>query len=1065
MNRFLKVLCFSTVIGLLIASPSWAATRNWTDAAANQLFNNPNNWDDITPFDASDIFNVNVANAATSPKIVTGDVINGTSLFIGPTSPGRLDMSGGSLTVGTFRAGNCVGDTYFNLSGGTVTKTGVGPSARFGWSDGDGTGNVGHFVMSGGTFNCSGNFLFGFGTGTTGYFDMSGGTITSNGVNTAIGFGGTGFGTMSGASSFTQYGEFVVGRPNGAVDGVGTLTMSGTASLDLVNSHLRIGYDGSNGTLNIGAGNNVHVNQWVQIGNNDANQNTHNSGLGVVNMTGGTFTKDAVAGTYMLVGRWAAGEWNQSGGTADIRSILCLGQADYKGALNLNGGTFSVGIIQMGYENDANAIGEVNFNGGTLKVNVNSAYLAAPGGNFINPYQSIKSNLYVKSGGAVIDTSGTNAAIGLPMQTDSVSLGGGLTKIGSGVLTLTGANTYTGATTISGGGFSLKAGSTLASPIVTVNAGGSLDVDPGTATGYNLSALHLTNGSVVNFALGTVASPSDAINVNKGGTGNLDLAGGTGSANLALQIAGRGFAATPYTIFNFNTITGGLGNLNITSGTRATFTKTLTATSLQITLLSQNSKDLTWVNGANANWQTGGPLNWREVVPPSTPPNQTFQELDTIHFTDASANNAVNLVGALHPLDLYVNSGNNYSFGGTGFITGDGTTLTKSGAGTLTIANTGTNDFTGNVSVTGGKVVFSAMSALGLNNSVTVSNASSLAVTGNWLGDGSSRNLSIADTASVSVSGRAVFGQSTGTPCALTMTGGSLTAGDLFIGGDGAGTVGSATLSGGTIVSNGWISVGSGGGTGTATVSGTTQINVPNGYVFVGRSGGQGVWNQNGGTTVSVGAILGENQTTTNSGELDLNGGVFATRFVQVGYSTGVGCNATVNFNGGTMKAMSNNDNFFNPYGSTNFNMFVKAGGAVIDTNGNIIGCTVPLQAGTTSGGLTKLGLGELVLSGANTYTGDTTIQKGTLTLAAGCTFPAGNKIIVQSGTVLSGAATTSADVTVNSGGAVVPTVSATSLGIRNLSLAAGSKLISLYDGTNIGSTYGGRCKHGHCRQ
>ena len=55
----------------------------------------------------------------------------------------------------------------------------------------------------------------------------------------------------------------------------------------------------------------------------------------------------------------------------------------------------------------------------------------------------------VLAGGAKIDTNGVETTIAQALLTERG--GGGLTKEGNGLLNLTGANTYTGATTINGG--------------------------------------------------------------------------------------------------------------------------------------------------------------------------------------------------------------------------------------------------------------------------------------------------------------------------------------------------------------------------------------------------------------------------------------------------------------------------------------------------------------------------------------------------------------------------------------------------------------------------------------
>jgi autotransporter-associated beta strand protein len=98
-----------------------------------------------------------------------------------------------------------------------------------------------------------------------------------------------------------------------------------------------------------------------------------------------------------------------------------------------------------------------------------------------------------------------------------------------------------------------------------------------------------------------------------------------------------------------------------------------------------------------------------------------------------------------------------------------------------------------------------------------------------------------------------------------------------------------------------------------------------------------------------------------------------------------------VNFDGGTLRALGNGTLIStNPVvvSSTRaINVTVKTGGAIIDSNGKTVSILQPLlhDAGlgvTADGGLTKSGSGTLTLSGLNTYTGNTTISAGALTLA-----------------------------------------------------------------------------------
>jgi len=94
----------------------------------------------------------------------------------------------------------------------------------------------------------------------------------------------------------------------------------------------------------------------------------------------------------------------------------------------------------------------------------------------------------------------------------------------------------------------------------------------------------------------------------------------------------------------------------------------------------------------------------------------------------------------------------------------------------------------------------------------------------------------------------------------------------------------------------------------------------------------------------------------------------------------GANANATFNFNGGALRPNTSTTTFM--AGLTTAN--VRAGGAVIDTQGNSVTIAQPLlheaALGTTpDGGLQKLGAGALTLTGTNTYTGPTSVSAGSL--------------------------------------------------------------------------------------
>lgn len=124
----------------------------------------------------------------------------------------------------------------------------------------------------------------------------------------------------------------------------------------------------------------------------------------------------------------------------------------------------------------------------------------------------------------------TTGSLNTSTQVDGVisGTGGGLTKVGTGTLTLTGTNTYTGATTISAGTLALSGfGSIASSSLVTVNA--TLDISAITPSFAAITTLAGSSSGIVN--LGTkglfITNGSTEFAGAIQGTGGLEVGGGT----------------------------------------------------------------------------------------------------------------------------------------------------------------------------------------------------------------------------------------------------------------------------------------------------------------------------------------------------------------------------------------------------------------------------------------------------------------------------------------------------------------------------------------------------------
>ncbi|MET4331883.1 autotransporter-associated beta strand protein [Bradyrhizobium sp. i1.15.2] len=390
-------------------------------------------------------------------------------------------------------------------------------------------------------------------------------------------------------------------------DGTATFTNTGSTAVDNNNGVVVIGtvqFTSIAQAYSITIGKPFTVNATGIVNNSGTTQNFEvTSGNNLVFQNGSTARGGVGAGAVIIT--------NDAGGQIDFFTSASAGSATIN---NLASAT-------LNFHNTTTAATSTIANDGTVNFDGSSTGGSA---RFVNNAGGTVDISGLTSGGMTagsIEGAGnyvlgaktlTTGSLNTSTQVDGVisGIGGGLTKVGTGTMTLTGLNSYTGATTISAGTLAISGfGSIASSSIVTVNA--TFDISAVTPSSAAITTLAGSSSGVVNMGgngLFITNGSTEFAGVIQGTTGGFDVAGGTQTlsgvntyanatqidAGATLALKGGGSIANSASV-TFTPGAGGTFDISqTTSGTSVNALFSLTAGGI----VALGSKTLTITSGS-----------------------------------------------------------------------------------------------------------------------------------------------------------------------------------------------------------------------------------------------------------------------------------------------------------------------------------------------------------------------------------------------------------------------------------------------------------------------------------